>query len=521
MGELMNHLADPVPNWLFRLVTLAVTMGTLSACGCGGSSPFRRNSVEKQVENDPNYSIAGIQGPNERRLNTALWNRKRDEILADPDSEMAQSLAAYEAARKLYDQEQYVDAEKAFKKLAKERRDKYESFGAKFRRFWGVTDKAEYDPYSNFGDPLEEDALYMLAQTQFAQKKYAAAQNSYEELLKHYPSTRHLDPVTRQLFRIARYWLDFPENVGDKGDVQLANAESKEASADHNQPSPLSRVPVFPNLTDKTRPTFDTHGRGLQALRSIWLHDATGPLADDALMLAANHHLRTANYIEAARLYSLLRDQYPDSPHFKDAFLLGSHVTLATYQGPAYDGKSLEEARELKQTMLQIFPELSPEDRARLQDEVAKMREAEVARLWELVDYYRIKGSDPSVALHCHLIINKHPDSQYAEMAREMLRKLDEKSRRNESLLGRFGGQPSPNRDAAQPSGPTNGTESSSGTVTLPGQSAPAESTDKPGNRGGWFGMLRRAEQPPQLQPIESQPLDLEAQSPGRATLSP
>ncbi len=101
---------------------------------------------------------------------------------------------------------------------------------------------------------------------------------------------------------------------------------------------------------------FDTDGRALQALRSIWLHDTTGPLADDALMLSANYHLRTGDFTESARLYKLLREQYPDSKHFENAFMLGSHVTLASYQGPSYDGKSLDEATKLKEAALRIFP---------------------------------------------------------------------------------------------------------------------------------------------------------------------
>ena len=102
--------------------------------------------------------------------------------------------------------------------------------------------------------------------------------------------------------------------------------------------------------------------------------------ADDALMLSANHHLRAENYPEAAQDYKLLRDNYPDSPHFKDAFILGSHVTFASYQGSAYDGRALQEARELKQTALQMFGDLTPEQRKRMQEELDLLKIAEEAR---------------------------------------------------------------------------------------------------------------------------------------------
>jgi tetratricopeptide (TPR) repeat protein len=505
--------------------TLLLAWGAVCLNGCASLPLFNsRAALERQLDNDPNYSIASIQGPTERQLNTNLWNKKRGEINPEEDLEAAEALAAYERARELFDQEQYAAAEKEFKRIAKQRRDVHESFGARFRRFWGISEREDYDPYSNFGDPIEEDSLFMAAEAQFAQQRYAKAQNSYEELLNRYPSTRHLDKVTRQLFRIARHWLDFSEDLNEQGDVeiQLAHAESEasDSSPAMTQPSSLSRFPLLPNLTDRSRPTFDTYGRGLQALRSIWLHDATGPLADDALMLAANHNLRTGNFVEAARLYGLLRDQYPDSPHLKDAFLLGSYVTLASYQGPAYDGKALEDARSLKEATLQMFHDLSPEERQRLQEEVRKLKEAEVARLWDLVHFYQVKGVDSAVALHCHLIINKFPDSQYAEMARDALREQDEKIRQANATPSWLTGR---NRRQAQNT--LGAYDTKPGRATLPPSDSSGET--EPSRQGERLDdLLRRSERTPQLEPIEEQtpprdshPLDAHSLPPGRARL--
>ena len=123
-----------------------------------------------------------------------------------------------------------------------------------------------------------------------------------------------------------------------------------------------------------------TAGRALQALQSIWLNDANGPLADDALMLTANYHLQTGDFVEAARVYQLLREQYPDSPHFKDAYLLDSHVRLASYEGPGYDGRALQESRNLRETAQRLFPDLSAEERERLDDELRRIEFSEVAR---------------------------------------------------------------------------------------------------------------------------------------------
>ncbi|WP_437224873.1 tetratricopeptide repeat protein [Planctomicrobium sp. SH661] len=500
-------------------LALLLSSGMAVGSGCGSmSSLTRKEQVKEELDNNPKYSIAGVQGPTERNLSKTNWERKRAELLKHGDEATTRALQNYDDARALYDQGKYAEAEKGFKSVVKERRDLHEGFMAKFRRMWGVSPQKGTDLYSTYGDAIEEDSLYMVAECQYAQRKYPDAEKSYQELLVKYPSTRYLDPVTRQLFRIARYWLDFPEDVGATGDaeIKMANHEAQDLG-NMEQPikkaSATTRVPVLPNLTDETRPLFDTYGRGKQALRSIWLHDATGPLADDALMLAANHALRTEDFVEAARLYALLREQYPDSRHLKDAYLLGSHVTLASYMGPAYDGKSLETSRELKQEMLALFPDLTPEQREQLTDEVNRLQEAEVARLWDLVEFYNVKRMNPAVKLHCYLIINRHPDSKYAEMARKELQRIEQKELAWESSIWNLNKKPRqapPEKQAAAP-------QATPGKVTLPPAGTTPAQTPPPEKREPEkmpeppakpsllqrMNPLRRAEQPPKLEPIE------------------
>lgn len=503
---------------------IVLALCALAAPGCGSLSKFsRRDRLEAQIEHDPSHSITGIQGPTERSLNNSSWKKKREELAKDGDQETTQALAEYDAALELYDQGKWAEAEKKFSALAKKRRSKHESFMVKFRRAWGVKNEDATDPFSVYGDSIEEDAIFMTAESQFAQMHYAKAQDSYGRLLEHYPSTRHLDATTRQLFRIARYWLDFPEDVGETGDadVQLASKEDKPAGGapPRRKTSALDRVPIFPNLTDETRPLFDTAGRGEQALRSIWLHDATGPLADDALMLAANYNLRSEDFVEARRLYTLLREQYPDSPHLKDAYLLGSHVSLASYQGPAYDGKALEEARELKQALVQVFPDITPEQRKKLEEEIELLKDAEVARLWDLVEFYKVKGVDSAIKLHCYAIINKYPDSKYAERARETLRQVAKKElAQQNSIWNRLRGTTPPPASTTPRKEPA-----PAGKAVLP-DSAPG--TPSPQPKPGMLDRLnplRRPDRLPDLQPIDEAPPPASPretpQTPGRAVL--
>lgn len=468
-----------------KLQTLAcsVIAGTLAASGCAGTSLFSRNSSAREP------LVQTTQGTSEGGLQLVGFNTESTQR-GGSDADLAAAQREYDLAKQLFDQQDYAAAEKAFKKIVSERRKQYETFQTRIERFWGIGKDAL--AYDHFGDPVEEDSLFMLAETQFARRRFTKAQDSYDDLLNRYPSTRHMDRVTRQLFRMARYWLDFPSELDEKqpSDIKLAAQEDvEEVTAPETDKS--WSVPLLPNFTDSSRPVYDADGRGLQALRSIWLHDATGPLADDALMLSANHNLRIRNFVEAKRLYVLLREQYPDSPHIKDAYLLGSYVTLAAYEGPAYDGGALSEARDLKQTMVQIFPDLTAEQRQRLEEEINQMHDAEIERIWELIEFYQRKGTAPAIALHCNLLINRYPNSSYATQAREILRELQAADEGGTSWPWAGRDQPTGSPSYVDPTSPKTATEDDF--------AAPADPSPEP--KPSLFNFLKKSDSPPSLEP--------------------
>ena len=304
---------------------------------------------------------------------------------------------AYADAQTQYDSGKYEAAEKASKTLAKQYKDTV----------------------------LEEDALFLQAEAEFAQKRYSKAADTYLELFERFPSTRYMDRATAHMFELSRYWLQFPEIV--KGsEVQTVNFDKPSDTplpAAKPQQFDLTRtVPVLPNVSDRTRPWFDTEGRALETLKAIWLHDPTGPLADDALMMTASYYLRRGNFQEADHYYQILREEYPKSPHLEDAFLLGSHVKLMSYQGAAYDGTNLEQAGDLKESTLKLFPNSGERDR--LLEEQRKIAEARAARQWGLVQFYQKKGKDRAVAVTCHTLVDEYPDSKQAAQARRLYNAL-------------------------------------------------------------------------------------------------
>jgi outer membrane protein assembly factor BamD (BamD/ComL family) len=379
-------------NGLKAVALLCACWGGGSGCKTGLDLSALRQRDDEQIRQMADAD--DVRGPLQRFLEAGGFNKEKRTLYETPPSGMQE----YDRGMALLKAGELKDAEKTFERVAK--------------------------LYKNA--PVREDALFMAAEAQFRQQRYSWADDNYGRVAKEFPSTRYLDSISERRFEIARIWLGFPDVV-TSSDIQPVNFDDPDATPlpKSTKPAPKGisyNVPVIPNVFDRTRPVFDTKGRALVALKSIWLNDPTGPLADDALMLTASHYLREGDHVEADRIYATLRQEYPKSRHLENAFVLGSHVKLMSYQGAAYDGTSLEEARKLRESTLRLYPD-NP-DRERLLDEIRKIEELEAQRDWEDVVFYQKKGKPRAAAIMCKQVIHNHPNSEYAMLAREALAKI-------------------------------------------------------------------------------------------------
>lgn len=273
-----------------------------------------------------------------------------------------------------------------------------------------------------------EEAQFRTGEYLMAEGRLPEAQDAFDQLFVDYPSTRYVEPASRHLFRIARTWLEVSEPAA-RSDIRLVSSEATDepvpAEDDAAGPprDPTLRYRILPNFHDRSRPVFDTQGRALQALKAIWLNDPTGPLADDALMLTATYYMRRNNHVEADRYFEILREEYPDSPHLEEAFLLGSHVKLMSYQGAHYEGITLTGAEKLKEQSLHLFP--ASEERSRLRKDLSRLYLLQAERKFARVEYYQKKGRPRAVAVACMSLISEFPDTRFADEARRILAAID------------------------------------------------------------------------------------------------
>lgn len=280
---------------------------------------------------------------------------------------------AFADGEKLFQQKEYDDAAKLFKKASKRWPD----------------------------SALQEDSMFMLGESWFFAERYPKAHDSYLNLMKKYENSRYLDTTVTRQFAIGRFWEE----------------------SDRAKHKPL----IVPNLFDKQKPLFDTRGNALAALESVHLNDPTGPLADDALVCVANAHFLVENYEDADFNYNLIRAHYPQSEHQRVAHLLGLRAKMRKYQGPYYDGKPLDQSEELIRQISARFPDEAPDEQARLRNASRVIHAQHAQRDYETAEYYARTKHFGGARYYYNQVIESFPDTHYAELSRKRLEQFKDK----------------------------------------------------------------------------------------------
>ena len=241
---------------------------------------------------------------------------------------------------------------------------------------------------------LEEDALYMLAESYFFDDRYKKASDTYAALLKKYENTRYLIDIVPRQFAIARYW-DMAARVDSHW---------------------------YPNWKDKTRPFLDANGHAVSAYNSVRLNDPSGPLADDATMAIANSYFMHNRFEDAAYHYDLVRKEFPQSEHIKNAHLLCIRAKLRSYQGPQYEVSPLDDADKLIETTLTQFPaEELKDERERLIATRHLIRVERAQREFQAGEYYYKIRYYGAARYHYAETIREFADTPFAKMAEDRI----------------------------------------------------------------------------------------------------
>jgi outer membrane protein assembly factor BamD (BamD/ComL family) len=253
---------------------------------------------------------------------------------------------------------------------------------------------------------LEEEALFMAAESDYFDRKLPRAEDTYAKLLTKYPTTRFLPHAVQRIYDIAYQWLE---------DSQLRAA---------GKPPKRTAFTQRINVLDKTRPTFDTYGRGIEAVEHIQQFDPFGPLTDDALMIAASHEFVTEDYPRAADYYERVIADHPKSEHAVRAMILGAQAYLRSYPGPAYEGHYLDDAERLAKAALARSHSLEREQIERLEQMVRTVRLEKARREFFIAHTYEGIKRPLAAKLHYAYVAQQYPDTQWGEDAKAAMARL-------------------------------------------------------------------------------------------------
>ncbi|PQO40326.1 hypothetical protein C5Y96_01770 [Blastopirellula marina] len=375
--------------------TTIVTLGILSTASAIGCTNFgQRDPVPPPTVFNPtgsevsqvSYEEEGVQRGQSPEAGEATGNSWWDptgvgaktlEVTGNTSENKALAKNLFKQAETLYEQGMAAEG--------KERAAKLNEAAGLFKRA-GV-----YAPDS----AIEEDSLMYAGECYFFLDNYPEATKQYDQLVKKYQNSKHLDAVGARRFKLARYWLD---------------RHSKERS-----------WAIQPNFTDEQLPLFDRFGNAIKLFDLIRLDDPTGDLADDATLAAANAHFREGNFESADRFYTDLRENFPTSEHQFTAHYLGVVTKLKVYQGPEYDGKPLEEAEKLLTRIKRQFPDKTQENMKVIEKLDFDIRAAQAERLWQKAAFYDGRAEYQGAYHYYAQVIDKFPSSNMAEAAKKRI----------------------------------------------------------------------------------------------------
>lgn len=304
------------------------------------------------------------------------------------------------AAEKLFQQGKLAEAEAAYYKLAKARKE----------TSWG------------------ERAQYALAEVRYQRGNLVGANDAFVALVATYPSTPHLEKAVEREYTIGQAWLGMAEADPKAAEV-TKSAEVTKLAKDPKAAMPSTPPARWDDVFVGRRPPFDVRGNALQVFEHVRQHDATGPLADKAAWTIATYHLRQADYESAANVYDQLVAEHPKSPLAHRATLASIDCKMKAYAGPEYDGGGLEQARAQIEQVMKAYPEKAASTADDLAHKLDLIADQQAERAYKNGAYYKSVGKVAAAEFSFAEVPARWPESPWAKRAKAELATLSKMPR--------------------------------------------------------------------------------------------
>jgi TolA-binding protein len=290
----------------------------------------------------------------------------------------------YDAAFRLYQDKEYAKAEPIFESIAENTKNTLQ---------------------------MMELARYYQCECLYHRRKYPGAADHYMQLLNNFPSAQKGPDVRKRLYDIANYWLD----------------ETRDAMEAHREVEEGKRWFVMPSLPlhfDETKPLFDIEGRALKALESVYMTDPKGELGEKALFMLGTVKFYHGSYRDADHYFYQLVQTRPNGKFAPKALELSIICKHICQGGPNYDGRRLQEARDLIKTARMSYPELAKGSDKFLTKEEFEIHQLEAERDYNLAKLWDRTGHPGSAYFYYEIVRRRYPGSEFADKSAKRMLEL-------------------------------------------------------------------------------------------------
>jgi TolA-binding protein len=317
----------------------------------------------------------------------------------------------YEGACRLFQDKEYAKAEPIFERIAETKKNTFQ---------------------------IMEIARYYQAECLYRRRHFPQAADNYILLLNEHPSAAKGREARERLFAIANYWLDETRD-------EIAASKEKEAAT---RWFAMPELPFQVHMFDETKPTFDIEGRAIKALEEVYMTDPRGELGERALFLIGSVKFFRQEYKDADHYFFQLAQNYPNGKYTTQALQLSIACKhMATY-GPDYDGRRLQEARDLITKVRNSYPELAKASEKFLIREEVEIHQLEAERDYNMAKFWDRTGHPGSAYFEYAIVQHRYPGTEWAAKATkrmgELKERAEEEQRRDPSSAPAVSNEPGP-----------------------------------------------------------------------------
>lgn len=143
-------------------------------------------------------------------------------------------------------------------------------------------------------------------------------------------------------------------------------------------------------------------------------------LAEEAAMQLADHYYKRRELELAAEMYSIFRQNFPDSPRVQRAMLREIEANIARFKGPRYDGAGLLDAKLLIEDYQRQFPADSIRSGI-TEGLMAWIDESAAQQVLDTARWYLKVNDEASARFVLARLVRRHPATDAADEALDMM----------------------------------------------------------------------------------------------------